>query len=93
MYVYLPKLYGYLHKSNRIHFYAKSVRWILRRSAEVHRAAMHPVDEQIWGFCEALPYLFADGIIRLAVDMPAIFSAQSLSVYGLSAQSSSVQSI
>ena len=50
----------------------KSDEWIRRRSAEVHRAAMHPVVEQIREVSEARPYLFEDGVTRLAAGRPAI---------------------
>ena len=43
----------------------KSDEWIRRRSAEIHRAAMHPVVEQIREFCDARPYLLDDGVTRL----------------------------
>jgi hypothetical protein len=51
----------------------KSDEWIKCRSAEVHREAMRLIVQEIRKFCKPRPWLFADGVTRLAKGRPAIF--------------------
>ena len=48
--------------------------WIRGRAAAVHRSAMRHVTDEIREFGKPRPYLFADGITRLAEGRPAIFT-------------------